>query len=193
MRSMKTMGLAAIVTLALTAAVGVGSASATTLEIGGAAKNESVAIEASLDTGTSTTFQFTSGAHFNTCTGAVIKWATESPYTALTVGGGVLTQSFSGCTGKTEVVSPGTLTIERINGTTNGTVVSSGAEWKIPWGTASLTCKTGAGADIGMLRGDAPGKHASLTVSMVLNCEAVWVTIKGSFTVTSPTELGVIA
>lgn len=193
MRYVKKIGLAAMATVALSALVGAGSASATTLEIGGIAKNESVAIEATLNTGTSTTFQLTSGAHFNTCTGSEIKFATESPYTALTVGGNVSTHSFSNCASLVELTNPGTLTLEHITGTTNGTLVSSGAEWKIGWGPGFITCKTGAGTDIGMVRGDAPGKHASLGVSMVLNCEGLWVVIKGSYTVTSPTELGVIA
>ncbi|HET8815139.1 MAG TPA: hypothetical protein VFM51_09315 [Solirubrobacterales bacterium] len=189
MRTLKMIRLAAMMTLAVTALMGADSASATTttLEVGGFKKNESVEIEASLKTGTDTTFQLTTGAHFDTCTGSEIKVATESPYSGITgpVGGEVSTLTISNCVRKAEVFSPGTLTIERIPGTTDGTVVSSGAEWKV----SGTICKTGEGTDLGILTGVASG-HATLHVNVVVNC-GFSVVMKGTYTITSPTGLGV--
>ncbi|HEX6204942.1 MAG TPA: hypothetical protein VFZ29_03950, partial [Solirubrobacterales bacterium] len=81
-----------------------------------------------------------------------------------------------------------------IPGTTNGTVFSEEAEITVgsPFGT--LNCKTNAGVDLGTLTGTKEG-HATIDVNAVLNCGFLMpsATLKGTYTVTSPTGLGVSA
>jgi hypothetical protein len=100
--------------------------------------------------------------------------------------------SFSKCTeGSVIVDAAGTLSVERIAGTTNGTVRSNGAKVTVPSPLGSLTCTT-SNTDIGTLTGVASGK-ARMDVNAVLNCgfflpSAKW---EGSYVVTSPEGLGV--
>jgi hypothetical protein len=194
MKITKMIGLAAMVTVVATS-----SASATTLEVQGITKNESIAIEASVSAESSTTFQYTNGQPFATCAGSELKTATESPYTRMPgpVGGKVSTLSFSGCTDTFEVISMGTLSIEHISGSTNGTVVSSGAEWRIGWPKKAIFCKTGKGTDLGTLTWGAPypDGHATLDVNAVLDCGWIFgeAVMQGTYVITSPTVLGVVA
>ncbi|HWI97047.1 MAG TPA: hypothetical protein VNS60_13360 [Solirubrobacterales bacterium] len=166
----------------------------TTFEVAGSPKNESVEITASLAAGTSTTLKTTGGLLANTCTASHAEGSTTSPYSgATTVGGPLSSLSFSSCTEEKVVVDEaGSLTVEWTSGT-NGTVRSAGAEVKVPSPFGKLTCKTGTGTgtDIGTLTGVKSG-NATMDINGVLNCgiipSAVW---EGSYTVTSPSGLGV--
>jgi hypothetical protein len=112
------------------------------------------------------------------------------------VGGPISTLSFSKCTHEGVVVDkPGTLSVEWINGTTNGTVCSSGAEVTVPvtiFGSiATATCTTNI-TDLGTFTDVASG-HAAMDVNGVLNCgsflpSAPWT---ATYSVTSPEGLGV--
>ena len=169
------------------------ASAATTLETGGLTQNKSVAVEATLASGTSTTLKTTSNSFQDTCTGSQVKGSTESPYNAATIGGNVSTLSFSGCTHTTHVVKPGSLSVENIAGTTNGTVRSTGAEVEVESTTYGVTLEcTTASTDLGTLTGVKEG-HATMHVNAVVNCgffvpSAKW---EGTYTVTSPTGLGV--
>jgi hypothetical protein len=166
----------------------------TTLEVGGSPKNESVAIKASL-TG-SATLGDTSSTFANTCKSSIIEGSTSSPFSGSTVSGSVSSMSFSTCTHEVVVVdAKGSLSVERIGGTTNGTVHSSGAEVTVPATIGSsivtVNCKT-SNTDIGTMTGVAAGT-ATLDVNAVLDCgfflpSAKWV---GSYAVTSPEGLGI--
>ncbi|MDQ2631223.1 MAG: hypothetical protein M3Y75_09695 [Actinomycetota bacterium] len=192
MKFLKMLGLAAVAAMALTAFTA-GSASATTLEVGGVTQNKAVTIEASLASGTSAVLSRTDGSLANTCTTSTVKGST-TVFTGTTVTGPISSLTFSNCTRPVTVHKAGTLHVAHIAGTTDGTVTSSGAEVTVgsPFGT--LTCVTGTGVDIGRLTGKAAGS-ATMDINAVLNCgflvpSAKWA---GTYTITSPAGLGVSA
>jgi hypothetical protein len=194
MKHLKKLRVAALATAALTAFLGAGGASATTLEVGGATQNKSVALTLSLEAGTSLLLRDTAGFSLQTCGGSHTAGETASPYTSSTVTAPSTTLTFIACSDTTTVHKPGTLHISHISGTTNGTVVSSGAEWT--WYSTSfgayLNCKTGAGTHLGRLTGVKEG-HARLDVNAVLSCSGISAKIETTYAVTSPTGLGVEA
>jgi len=191
MKYLKMLGLAAVAAMALMA-IGAGSASATTLEVKGVAQNSAVEITASLKTGTSALLQTTSGAFANTCTASHVSGKTTS-FSGATVGGPIASLTFTSCTSSPVVVdAAGSLTVERIGATTNGTVRSSGAKVTVPSPLGgTLTCVTGEGTDIGTLTGVKEG-NATMDINAVLNCgflapSSTWT---GTYTVTTA-NLGV--
>jgi hypothetical protein len=191
MKLSKILGVAAVAALALMAFAS--TASATTLEIGGAVQNSSVTIEATIPAGSSALLTDTFGASANTCTSSTVEGHTASPFTGTTVGGPITTLDFTNCTqGNPVTHSPGSLSVERIGSTTNGTVRSTGAKVTVPSPFGTLTCTT-SNTDIGTLTGVASG-HAKFDINAVLPCTVVgtakW---SGTYTVTSPTGLGVIS
>jgi hypothetical protein len=192
MRYLKMLGLAALSAMAMTAFAG-GSASATTLEVGGVGKNSSVAFGASLKSGTSMVLRQTDGSFWKTCTTSTFAGKTEGFFTGSSVGA-KLTLTFGNCTHETKVDNGGTLTFEYA-GATNATVRSSGASVTIYSTTfgATLNCTTN-NTHLGTLMGTAVG-HASLKVNAVINCgffipSAKW---EAEYSFTSPTGLGVVA
>jgi hypothetical protein len=194
MKYLKMLGLAVVSAMAMMA-VTAGTASATTLEVSGVTKNSRVDISASLVGEVSLPLTSTSGGTlFNTCTGSTVGGYTTSPYTGTTVTGHITTLTFTGCKNPVTVHKMGTLHIEHIKNTTNGTLRSSGAEvtsYSTIFGTY-LNCKTGEGTHLGTLTGVKEG-HALMHVNAALNCgitSALWA---GTYTVTSPTGLGVSA
>ncbi len=190
MKYLKMLGLAAVAAMAMTAFTA-GSASATTLEIGGVTQNGSVAISASLEGGTSAVLSRTDGSLANTCTKSTVKGSTET-VTGATVTGAIAKNdlTFTSCTRPVEVHKGGTLHVAHTSGT-NGTVTSSGAEVTVSSIFGTLNCKTGEGAHLGTLTGVKEG-HATMDISAVLNCGIVpSATWNGTYTVTSPTGLGV--
>lgn len=196
MKHLKKPGLTALAAFVLMA-IGAASASATTLEVNGVAQNQSVAMSASLESGTSTLLKFTDGTIANTCTESSASGAT-STFTASSsgaIGGPVSALSFTGCTSSPVTVDVrGSLSVEWISGTTNGTVRSVGAEVTVAAPPFTLTCRTGTGVDIGTVTGKATGGHATVDISAVLNCgfPAPSMTWVGSYVVTSPTGLGIL-
>jgi len=174
------------------AATGASGASATTLEIGGTTQGSAVTVEASLASGTSAILKTTSGTFLDTCTNSEVD-AKTSTFTG-TPSGAVSFLEFFNCSHTTHVVNNGSLSIERIGSTTNGTVRSHGALVEVEATNFGITleCVT-ATTDIGTLTGTSSG-HAVLHVNAVINCgffvpSAKW---EGSYTVTSPTGLGVV-
>jgi len=174
MKYLKMLGLAAVAAMALMAVVA-GSASATTLEVGGVAKNSSLAVEGSLKTGTSALLKDEFGTTTDTCTVSGVKGKTEGTFTAATVGGKLLSKAeggltFSSCTHTTTVIAPGSLFVTWTSGT-NGTVKSSGAEVTVQstFFGASAVCKTGEGTNVGTLKGVSSGS-ATIEISAKINC-----------------------
>jgi hypothetical protein len=167
------------------------TASATALEVGGVAKNAEVAYEMSIASGGSLLMTDTFGVAMNTCTTSIVKGSTVSPFSGATVGGPLSTLSYSNCTEGTPTVdAAGSLSVERIGTTTNGTVRSSGTKITTPSLFGTLTCTT-SNTDIGTLTGVAWGK-ATLDINAVLACSVIgsakW---SGTYAVTSPSGLGV--
>jgi hypothetical protein len=174
------------------------TASATTLEVGGATKNEKVTIHAT--TAGSVLWTDTFGGFANTCTVSTIESTTTTPFTnAARIGGPIPFNKlvFESCTEDTKekvvVDAAGYLTIEAISGTTNGTVFSDSTKVTTPSPFGKLTCTTAAaGTDIGKLTGVAAG-NATLDISAALNCGIITGKWGGTYTVTSPPGLGVEA
>jgi hypothetical protein len=197
MKHLKILGLAAVAAMASTA-LAASSASATTLEVGGVTQNSAVTFTMSMGTGTSTVLARTDGSLANTCSTSTAH-VTTSIVTGGRVTGPLSSFTFESCTRPLTTHKPGKLYIEHEAGTTNGTVFSE--ETQVTMGTpfGTVNCQTGAGTDIGTLTGATtaqnPSAHAKLDVNAVTNCgfllpSALWV---GSYTVTSPTDLGVSA
>jgi hypothetical protein len=197
MKHLKMFGLAVFAAMAVAAFVGAGTASATTLEIGGVTQNTSVTIQASLEQGTSALLKDSAGTTTDTCVASSVHGSTSSPYSAATVQGALTEKenglSFSSCSHTTKTLASGSLSISSIEGSTHGTLSSSGAEVTVvstAFG-ASAVCKTGSGTHIGTLTGVKEG-HATMDVNAKINCgilgTATWT---AAYTVTTPTGLGV--
>lgn len=193
MKHLKMIATVAMAAMAF-AVVGAGSASATTLEVEGVTKNESVTIVGSLKEGTSILLSRTDGSIANTCALFEIEGTAVSPFTGTKVSGLGKTLNFGNCTRPVTAHKTGTLIGEHIPGTTDATMFSSEAEVTVgsPFGT--LNCKTNAGTHIGILTGTATG-HATLHINAVVNCGFLVPSAKmeSTVTVTSPTGVGASA
>jgi hypothetical protein len=193
MKHLKMLGLAAVAAMALMAVVGAGTASATTLYVGGVAQNKSVSITATLSAASTAVLKDEGGTTTDTCNTSEVKGATEGTFTgASTVGGAVKNLAFGGCSHTTKVLANGSLKIDA-----SGNVTSSSAEVTVVSTVfgISAVCKTGAGTKVGTLNGtNDPTKHATMTIDATnsLDCgilgNSSWT---GSYTVTSPTGLNV--
>jgi hypothetical protein len=122
-----------------------------------------------------------------------LHWTSVS-FTGETVSGPISSLSFTKCTSSPVVVdTAGSLSVQRIGATTNGTVRSSGAKVTVPSPLGgTLTCVTGEGTDIGTLTGVKAG-NAKMDINAVLNCgflapSSTWT---GEYVVTSPHGSGV--
>ena len=216
MKYLKILGLAAVAAMAFTA-FAASSASATTLEVGGVAKDEAVTISASIETETSAVLSRTDGSLANTCTISGAHGTTEivkdgagnviDDFTGPRVTGALSSLTFAECSRPVTVHKAGQLYIEydpiieehpdkkvTETATTNGTVFSENAEVTVSTPFGTVNCKTGTGTDIGTLTGVKEG-NATMHINAVLNCgfllpSASW---KGAYTITSPTGLGVTA
>ena len=193
MKYLKMLGLAAVAAMALMAVVA-GSASATTLELGGVTKSTSTTISASLKVGTSAVLKDTFGISSNTCTESSVSGTTSSTSGA-TVTGTLSALSFKKCEREpVNVLKAGTLHVAWISGTTNGTVSSSGAEVETPSPFGTLICSTGAGTHLGTITGvKLSSEHATMDINATLSCSGVSSKWVATYTVTSPTGLGVVS
>lgn len=195
MKFTKILGVVAVAALALMAFAS--TASATSLEIKGVKATTDVTIEATIKSGTSALLTDTSKFFANTCTSSKVVGndSTSTGGSGKKVEGPITTLEFSSC--KEEPVKAdinGSLTVENITGTTNGTVRSIGAEVTSPSPFGQLDCKTVAapGTDIGTITGVASGS-ATMDISATMNCGAITAIWSGTYSVTSPEGLGVTA
>jgi hypothetical protein len=188
----KVFGLAAVAAMAFTA-FAASSASATTLEVGGVTKNSAVSISASLASGTKTVLARTDGTLVNECSQSSLAGSTGSPFTGSTLTAVTSNLQFLICTRLFTVHKAGVVHLQFIDAT-RATVSFSQTEWTVssPFGT--LTCVTGSGVDVGTLTGVASGS-ATMDINAVINCGFLVpsATLKGTYTVTSPSGLGVSA
>jgi len=202
MRYLRTSASVAMAT-ALLAMLGSSSASATTLEVGGVTKNESVTMTLTLTSGTTMAFKTTSGSFQDTCTTFEAVGSTEGSFTGTQVSGKGTVPNFGNCTHTTHAVTTGTLSSEWIKEgpkkgeVTNGTVRSSGAIVEVESTTFGVTLKcTTNNTDLGTITGTdgAPATHAVMDVDAVVNCGFFVPSAKleASVTVTSPTGLGIV-
>lgn len=190
MKHLKMIGLEFVMAIALIA-FNASIASATTLEITGAAQNQPVELTLSEKAGTDTTLKSTEGFNVATCTsghkGLTTTSSTGSRLTAPI-------ETLSWFCGSLIVHNAGALYIEHIPGTTDGTVFSEGTQITFPTAFGTANCQTGAGTDIGTLKGTASG-NATLTINTVINCGLFLPSVawKAEWIVTSPHGLGVSA
>lgn len=194
MNHLKMFALAAGTTMALMA-LAVSSASATTLEIGGTTKNESIKIAGNLSAGTSAVLSRTDGTTANTCTEGSGEGSMTSPYTGSKVTGPVTGFAGGGCANGVTVHNAGKIYIEHVSGTTNGLVYSEEGEVTVETAFGfAVNCKSNAGTTIGTLTGKASG-NAVVDVNAVVNCGFLMpsATVKGTGVVKSPEGLGISA
>jgi hypothetical protein len=189
MKYLKVLGLAAVAAMAMMA-FAAGSASATTLEVGGVTTDDSVTITASLASGESAILKDTAGFSKNTCTVSHVHGTTTSPFTGDAVTGDIETLTFTGCTRTVTVHDPGKLEVVWTSDT-NGTVYSEEAQVTVGSAIGTLNCETDETTHLGDLTGVASG-HATLHVNAVIDCgiisSAKW---EATYTITSPDGLGV--
>jgi hypothetical protein len=187
----KILGVVAAAAMALMAFAS--AASATTLEVGGVKQNAAVTVHATLKAGSSAILKDTGGAFANTCRESTVE-ARTSALTGATVSAPISSLTFSSCTEEPVVVdAPGSIIIENIAGTTNGTLVSTGGKITTPSPFGALTCTT-TNTHMGSLTGVAsPASHATMDINAVLYCGFFLPSVRweGTYTVTSPTGLGV--
>jgi hypothetical protein len=193
MKYLKMLGIAAAAAMVFTA-FAASTSSATTLEVGGVTQNSAVTLEMSLATGTSTTLSSTDGSIANTCTTSAMH-GTTSTFTGSVVTAPLKTLTFANCTRPVTVHKAGTIEVSQIANSTNGTAYWDDAEvtFSTPFGT--LNCKPSPTTHIGTITGSAVIGKGIMHGSGVLNCgfllpSATW---KGTYTVTSPSALGVSA
>ncbi|HYQ79697.1 MAG TPA: hypothetical protein VEP91_11370 [Solirubrobacterales bacterium] len=192
MNNLKMLGLAALAAMVLMA-VTAGSASATTLEVGGVVKSGAVTITASDEM--SVVWEDTEHSQANTCSVSHFHGIT-SVFTGAKVTGSYSEVVYSTCTRSPVIVdAKGGFYIEWEPGTTSGTVFSENTEVTLPTTFGfSVSCKTGAGTKIGTLdAASSASSHATLTGFAVLNCGFLLpsASMSGSYVITSPTGLGV--
>ena len=206
MKLSKILGVAAVAALALLAFAN--TVSATTLETNGVKQSGGVGLDATLSG--SATLESVSGTFANTCSTSTVKGTTSvvsgptvsGPIEDAVVGGNTVVSglTFANCThGPVEVKKGGSLSIERIGTTTNGTVRSIEAEVKVPVTVlgivVSATCTTaaGSGTDLGTLNGTAAGA-TSITINAILSCSGMLPSARWTATyVITGHSIGVVA
>jgi len=138
MKHLKMFGLAAIAATALTAIVGVGSASAVTL----CENNQATTCTSHVNAGGTVDFSAEDSIKLAGPFGIVLDTCTESTMIGTTSNTGaddemtpvsitITKLTFSGCTRPMTVGQGGTLSISGIKGTGNGTITSSGLTWTV--------------------------------------------------------------
>jgi hypothetical protein len=158
---MKYLKILAIATaaMALNTALAAGTASASNLRIFGSAANLTVGtvIKASLEKETSTVLEDAFGLTSTTCTGSTVEGKLERN-TQEPVGGTgqprgkIAALTFSPCVDTVDIEAKGELEVRNIAGTTNGTVLSSGAKVKVFNTLFNQNCMaTTSSTDIGTL------------------------------------------
>jgi hypothetical protein len=196
MKYLKMFALAVVAAMALMAVVGIGTASATTLDGSGGAML-SVGAEIDLSAKGSVAIESTDGSTvYATCGSSTIEVRTTNTGSDLgePVTSNTEVWTWAECTATVDTVKRGTLSFKATSGI-NGTAVSAGAEITVQAGLAgSCTYGAGAGVTLGTLTGGTPGllsENAALTKTGGGLLCAETIRITGSFTVTAPTSLAV--
>jgi hypothetical protein len=186
MRFTKALGIIAATACALMAFAS--AASATTFRIGTATQTSDVNFEASLSAAASLLVTDTFGVEANTCTGSNIKWSDSARTSGTTIEGPVSLLNWSGCSeGSPTVDAGGSISLERIGTTINGTVRWTGAKLTVPSFFGTLTCTT-ENTDMGTLTGTTNTfAHATIDINAVVSCTGIGTSKwSGTYTLTSP-------
>jgi hypothetical protein len=193
MNYLKNLGPASVLAIALVMTAAAGTASATTLEVGGKTKNESVSILASLEPFSSTSFSRTDGSLANTCTSSNFNPETESPFTGTSIEANLFL-SFGQCERPIVVHLAGRFRVSHASGTTNGKLTLEEAKITVGSSFGTLVCETYFGTNVGTLTGVSTG-NATIDINAVMDCgflnsSVIW---KGTYRVGLPGGLGVSA
>ncbi len=198
MKHLNALGLAAIAALALTAFVGVGTASATVLckeakTTGCAAYAAGTEIHATSEN--SAVLETTGGVVLDTCTGSTVRGKVSNAGSSSTTASGPIEElNWGVCSRTTNTLKLGSLEVHHIAGTDNGTLTATGGiEVTINTIFGTCTFGTGAALDIGKVTGGNPAtinteKTVVPKIAGNAACPAhgVW---NAAFLVTSPTPL----
>jgi hypothetical protein len=174
MKHLKMLVLAAIAAMGLMAFLGAGSASATVLCTTTDTPDCSAAwdypaktvIDSSL---TGTAILESGSTTLDTCTGGTVKGETSTTGSSTKpVTGGISQLTWAGCTNTTDTLTGGSLEVNWIEGTHNGTVSGSGSEVTVNTLGVSCVYGTGAGTHLGTLTGGSePVLKISTTVPKI--------------------------
>ena len=203
MKNLKMLGLAAAAALALTALIGVSSASATVLCSeytrecpAGKGYGSGTVIDATMEAGTSSVIRDTAGTVLATCTGGTFKGETTGAGTKETAVPGVLQSlTFTGCAQTLTVLKTGKMNILYAGPNTNGTLTF--AETRLTVTSAGQSCvyTTGVGIHVAVMTSDEsltyPKVHVNATLTKETggaSCQAhvVW---QAAYQITSPKPL----
>jgi hypothetical protein len=197
MKFLKILGLAVVAAAAITAFLGVGSASATVLckatTTPCGANVYSGTLNTSLAASTSAVFKDTSGNTLNSCTGSALKSEIkESGGASKPVVVGTTELTFSGCSATTTVINPtATLEINHVAGTDNGAVEGKG-ELSVKIKVGSNDCVFAIGSSLREFGTFTGGNPAAIDVHTVLPYVSGGffcpndVTWEGKYNVTTP-------
>lgn len=151
-------------------------------------------VDLSLKSGTSMVLKNTGGSIEATCSGGTINGLIGAE-AANVVSIETSEWTWSNCSHTADTIAVGSLEIERIAETYNGTVKGKGAEWKFTIAGVECTYGLGTGIDLGTLTG---GTEPRLQVNSVINktaggflCPTTTV-LEAEYEVTSPHALYVI-
>lgn len=180
MKQLKMLGLTTMAAMALTAAVGAGTASATvtckteptpvTCPIGWAYPGNTM-LHLTQNVGTTARFEDTSGFVLATCTTSTMTATSENEGAAAETVRYLVNETTWGaketeCTSEVVTLERGSLELHWIEGTANGTLTSKNAKITIKSATfGSCVYGTGAGIDLGKITG---GKPAIVDINAVL-------------------------
>jgi hypothetical protein len=152
MKYLKILGLAAVAAMALMAFAG--TASATKLYSGGTALGTGTQIKADLE---GTSVLKSGSTTINTCKGGqFFSEITNAGSSSTTVSGPNNTIDFEECENPVHTITPGSLEVHHIAGTTNGTLTVSGAIIANTVFGTSCNYESGTGKDLGTLNGGTP-------------------------------------
>jgi hypothetical protein len=192
MKQLRPFVRAAFVAMALTAFLGAGNASATTLQSGGKNLPAGTEMIITLKSGTSSVLKDTTGTTAETCTGSENRSKTTNE-TGAAVTATVISQTTTACSHTSDVVKPGELKIEWTSGN-NGKMYGLNNEYTFQSTVFGVSCvvKANSSTPVGTFTGTTSG-NATINVNGVLNAgicgDAVWT---GTYTVTSPSPLAVV-
>jgi len=168
MKPVRVLGVIALMTAALLALIGAGSASATVLCTNSSCTTtyaSGTTIDYTLKSGTTSRLSDTSSNSLATCTGSTVRGKISSESGA-SISSNLESLTWSGCSQTTTTIKNGSLAITWTSGTSNGSVSSSSSEVTMVVVGVSCTYGTGAGTTLGTLKG---GEEPVLSISAVVS------------------------
>lgn len=205
MKHLKMLGLVVVAALAVTALVGVASASATVICKNNTSTSKCtepypVGTKGTASLQGSMILETTGGTSLVTCTGSTVSSTLGNAGSATTTVKSELSSiTFSGCTKAVTTLVPGSGELHHISGTDNGTLTTQNTQVTVSglFNNESCIYGTGAGIDMGTTVGGNPG---SLTINTLVLRQAgsgvfcpAETRLTAKYVATSPTNAWVAA